>query len=136
MTEPPGFLHPIIHLGFGVEFRQPAIIAEALAQAAVHDNWMGGLLLGAEKVAEKGKTRTLVELLEALRQDKKITEAAHENDGNKLRDGVIGRAKDEMVKLAARYTVEPEELDARTAEMTNFDGMCAPGLALLITAPR
>jgi hypothetical protein len=33
-----GFLHPIIHLGFGVEFRQPAIIAEALAQAAVHDN--------------------------------------------------------------------------------------------------
>lgn len=33
-----GFLHPIIHLGFGVEFQQPAIIAEALAQAAVHTN--------------------------------------------------------------------------------------------------
>ena len=38
---PQGFLHPIIHLGFGVEFKQPAIIAEALAQAAVHDNWIG-----------------------------------------------------------------------------------------------
>ena len=36
-----GFLHPIIHLGFGVEFKQPAIIAEALAEAAVHDNWIG-----------------------------------------------------------------------------------------------
>lgn len=35
-----GFLHPMIHLGFGIEFQQPAIIAEALAQAAVHDNWI------------------------------------------------------------------------------------------------
>lgn len=39
-----GFLHPMIHLGFGVEFQQPAIIAEALAQAAVHDNWIGYVL--------------------------------------------------------------------------------------------
>lgn len=51
-----GFLHPvretltvnhrqclltdlqIIHLGFGLEFNQPAIIAEALAETCVHDN--------------------------------------------------------------------------------------------------
>ena len=33
-----GLLHPIIHLGFGVEFEQPIIMAEALAQAPVHDN--------------------------------------------------------------------------------------------------
>ena len=44
-----GFLHPIIHLGFGVEFKQPAVIAEALAQAAVHSSWIGDLLLPAEK---------------------------------------------------------------------------------------
>ena len=31
----------MIHLGFGIEFNQPAIIAEALAQAAVHDNEIG-----------------------------------------------------------------------------------------------
>ena len=30
-----GFLHPIIHLGFGIEFNQPAIIAEALAQYVI-----------------------------------------------------------------------------------------------------
>jgi len=42
-----GFLHPMIHLGFGVEFKQPAIIAEALAQAAVHDNWIGYVLWGS-----------------------------------------------------------------------------------------
>jgi hypothetical protein len=46
-----GILHPIIHLGFGVEFEQPAIIAEALAQAAVHDNWEALHLIESEKAA-------------------------------------------------------------------------------------
>ena len=44
LIRPQGFLHPMIHLGFGIEFNQPAIMAEALAQAAVHDNWIGTLL--------------------------------------------------------------------------------------------
>src|SRR5579871_6097848 len=44
-----GFLHPLIHLGFGIEFKQPAIIAEALAQAAVHDNWIRPLYFESEK---------------------------------------------------------------------------------------
>ncbi|OMP82050.1 hypothetical protein BK809_0006359 [Diplodia seriata] len=34
-----GFAHPMIHLGYGLEFRQPAVVAEALAQAAVHESW-------------------------------------------------------------------------------------------------
>jgi hypothetical protein len=29
-----GAYHPIIHLGLGIEFQQPGIIAEALAQLA------------------------------------------------------------------------------------------------------
>ena len=44
-----GFLHPIIHVGFGVEFEQPAIVAEALAQAAVHDTWISKFLVPCEK---------------------------------------------------------------------------------------
>jgi hypothetical protein len=61
-----GFLHPIIHLGFGIEFQQPAIIAEALAQAAVHDNWMQSLFIGAEKAANqvRGPSKSIVALLD------------------------------------------------------------------------
>ncbi|KAG6015673.1 hypothetical protein E4U41_004579, partial [Claviceps citrina] len=33
-----GAYHPVIHLGLGIEFEQPAIVAEALAQAAAHDD--------------------------------------------------------------------------------------------------
>jgi hypothetical protein len=43
-----GFLHPLIHLGFGIEFNQPAIIAEALAQGCCHDSWISPYLLKTE----------------------------------------------------------------------------------------
>jgi hypothetical protein len=122
-----GFLHPIIHLGFGIEFQQPAIMAEALAQAAVHDNWMKPLFLGCEKAAEanRGKDRpqkTIVQLLEEAKNDEKLRDAAHWEDGNKIRDGILKRAPDEIIKLASQYTIEDNELEEKTAEMINAAG--------------
>ncbi|KAF2685090.1 hypothetical protein K458DRAFT_403332 [Lentithecium fluviatile CBS 122367] len=119
-----GFLHPIIHLGFGIEFKQPAIIAEALAQAAVHDSWMGQLFFGAEKAAKAAgadplKTKSIVQLLEDIRADKKLSSAAHWADGNKVRDGILKRAPDEMLKYASQYVVAESQLDEKTAEMIN-----------------
>ena len=76
-----GFLHPIIHLGFGIEFQQPAIIAEALAQAAVHDNWMARIFLGCEKAAkgkrgEEGPKKSIVQILEECKNDEKLRNSA------------------------------------------------------------
>ncbi|KAJ5892768.1 hypothetical protein N7504_009459 [Penicillium tannophilum] len=49
-----GLLHPIIHLGFGIEFNQPALVAEGLAQACLHADWLGlrSLLQQAEHAAD------------------------------------------------------------------------------------
>lgn len=118
----PGFLHPIIHLGFGVEFHQPAIIAEALAQAAIHSDWMKPFLIGAEKAAKENnvtQSKTLVELLDAIKADEKVAKAPRWDDGNKLRDGIVKRVPEEMIKYASQYVVHPEELEEKTAEMTN-----------------
>ncbi|MCJ1380737.1 hypothetical protein MMC17_003845 [Xylographa soralifera] len=116
-----GFLHPIIHLGFGVEFKQPAIIAEALAQAAAHDKWLTPFFIESEKKAKATKqpSRSLVELQDNIRADKKLSSAAHWDDDNKIRDGILVRAKDEMIKYASQWTVKPEELEEKTAEMYN-----------------
>lgn len=122
----PGFLHPIIHLGFGVEFKQPAIIAEGLAQTAVHTGWIGPYLVEAEKQAKTAGTgpKSMVQLLDEIRADKKLSTAAHWDDGNKIRDGILVRAPDEMIKYASQWTVKPEGLEAKTAEMINANGMC------------
>ncbi|TVY18131.1 Questin oxidase, partial [Lachnellula arida] len=117
-----GFLHPLIHLGFGIEFHQPAIIAEALAQAACHDKWTGEFLLAAGKAANANPTnspKTYVQLLDEIREDKKLSTAAEWDDGNKIRDGILVRAPKEMMNYATQWVVTPENLEQKTAEMIN-----------------
>lgn len=113
-----GFFHPLIHLGFGIEFNQPAIIAEALAQTALHDEWIVKYLLDAEKAA-KPSSKTLPELLDEIRADEKLSTSAHWDDGNKVRDGILVRAPEEMIKYASQWTVPEEELEAKTVQMIN-----------------
>ncbi|KAK0752154.1 hypothetical protein B0T18DRAFT_426681 [Schizothecium vesticola] len=135
-----GFLHPLIQLLYGVEFNQPAIVAEALAQAAVHsDRGLGDFLLGAEKEAEaggEGGGETMGELYDAVRGDGKLRGAARWGDGDKVREGVLGRAGAEMVKVAGRVRVGvgEGELEGRTAEM--FDGAVGVAAAAALTSVR
>ena len=126
-----GFLHPLIHLGFGVEFSQPAIIVEALAQAAVHKGWIGPYLLEAEKRAQASSesspsvmpSRSIVTLLDAVHSNKKLATAAEWSDDNKIRDGILVRAPEEMLDIASQYhlpqDIDPSTLAKATAEMIN-----------------
>ncbi|KAF3396303.1 Oxidoreductase AflY [Penicillium rolfsii] len=118
-----GLLHPLIHLGFGLEFDQPAIVAQALAQAAVHDDSLGrDFFLRAEKLAGGiGKTgsKSLRQLLEEIRKDETLSRSARTTDANKIRDGVLTRAPQEMLRYAAQYTVSEDQLEERLADMIN-----------------
>jgi len=72
-----------------------------------------------------------MQLLEEVRQNDKIAHAAREGDGNKIRDGVLARAKDEMIALAAKVRVRPDEVEERTAEMFNAALYVAAAAALV-----
>ncbi len=62
-------------------------------------------------------------LLDEIRADRKLSTAAHWEDGNKIRDGIMKRAPDEMIKYASQWTVKPEQLEEKSAEMTNAAGI-------------
>ncbi|KAJ5346003.1 hypothetical protein N7452_004007, partial [Penicillium brevicompactum] len=118
-----GLIHPLIHLGFGLEFNQPAIVAQGLAQAAVHDNWIGReFFLPAERMAgEVGKPgqKSLLQLLNEIRADRALKDSVRWADQNKIRDGVLTRAPGVMLKYAAQFTVSEEQVDERLADMIN-----------------
>jgi hypothetical protein len=121
-----GLIHPLIQLCFGLEFNQPAIVAQGLAQAAVHDDWLGrAFFLPAERmsagVGVAGK-KSLLELLNECRGDKALVESVKWEDGNKIRDGVMTRAPDHMLKYAAQFTVSQDQLEERLADMINTVG--------------
>ncbi|OBT59343.1 hypothetical protein VE04_00264 [Pseudogymnoascus sp. 24MN13] len=113
-----GFLHPLIHLGFGLEFKQPLIVAEALAEAAVHDIWLKPFFIGAEKLAKESKTsKTLSQLVVDVDSDEKLKASPKWADGNKIRDGILKRAPQEMINHASKYHVPLDQLAQKTAEM-------------------
>lgn len=103
-----GLLHPIIHLGFGVEFEQPAIIAEALAQAAVHSNQEASHLIKSEKAAKANNPDhqsgiTIVQLLQKIYDDK-------------------NRGSRDRIKYASQIHVTEDNLEEKMAEMINAAG--------------
>jgi ABC-type tungstate transport system permease subunit len=107
---------------YGMEWRQPAMVAMALAQTAVHSNDMGPFLLEAEKTARSSGFEdmpSIVSLYEAVKANKKLANAAQMKDANKVRDGVLKRARDEMLQLVSRVKVTPEQLEEKTVEMYN-----------------
>jgi hypothetical protein len=109
----------LIHLGFGIEFKQPAIIAEALAQAAVHETWIAPYLLKTEAASTTASPKTLPQLIEEIQTDQKVIDSVHWEDGNKIRDGILKRAPQEMISYAKQWTVLPGELEKKTVEMIN-----------------
>lgn len=95
-------------------------MVEALAQAATHDGWTGKFLHAAEAAAKNEKSsKSLVQLIHESRGDEKLRTSAHWEDGNKVRDGVLVRAPDEMIALASQWSVTPDQLEQKTAEMIN-----------------
>ncbi|KAK3382223.1 hypothetical protein B0T24DRAFT_686106 [Lasiosphaeria ovina] len=119
-----GLYHPVIHLGFGVEFGLSGLVAEGLAQTASHDPMHIDVFFAkAEQLAASGTVppKPLLALYHEARASTNIRTAARAPDGPwKVRDGVLGRALDETVALAAQFQVDPTDpvaVERATAEM-------------------
>jgi oxidoreductase AflY len=111
-------------LGFALEFNQPCLVAESLAATAIHDDWPIHALAPAEILAREKKPNpniTLVSLAEELRADPVVSTAVqHKDPPNKVVDGLYPRAKNEVINTVYKYTVAPEDLERKTAEMIHF----------------
>ncbi|KAF3206591.1 hypothetical protein TWF679_008635 [Orbilia oligospora] len=117
-----GFLHPWIHVGYGVEFEQPAIIAEGLAQTAVHDDWPGKYLkacmvaaaAASSKNVEYGNGTTITSLFNEAHGSEKLRKSTKWSDPQKNK-AVYANALEEMVALASKWYIPPTASDETIA---------------------
>lgn len=112
-------LHPLIHLGFGIEFEQPAIIAEALSEAAVHENWASPILWKCEEALKRrgNPNKSMLQILDEIRDDKTMHDAVRWEDDNKLRDGLMVRAPDHAANIVSQWGAQEGDLEPKTLEM-------------------
>ncbi|RDW62908.1 questin oxygenase tpcI [Aspergillus mulundensis] len=121
-----GAYHPIIHLGLGVEFEQPGVIAEALAQAAAHDSFgTDYFFLEVEKRAaeQNGEGESLVNLLQRIRHTPKLVEAGRVQGligTMKMKSSILINVADEIIDITSRFKVTKKNLEEKTAEMLNL----------------
>lgn len=117
-----GVLHPLIQLMYGLEWKQPAIVAEALAQTAVHEvESLDELLLPSDRdaggSAQDTRMPAILDLFKEVQSSNSLEGAARFQDENKIRDGILQRAKEPMLAVLRRVRVLDDELEERTAEM-------------------
>ncbi|KAJ3033357.1 hypothetical protein HK097_004884, partial [Rhizophlyctis rosea] len=106
-----GAVHPLIHIGFGIEYLHKELIAEGLAEACMHDPSVAPVLALDNSKAVKGKT--LESIFEEVRLDKRFDDIVRFKDGNKT-DSVLKRG--ELVKEFA----EKIWIDASTNKSTHI----------------
>ena len=125
-----GVLHPLIHLGYGTEFQQPAIVAEALGQTAIHSPWLDKFFPAVEEAAKKDHihSKSLVTILDDIFADQELSTAAHWDDKDLTRDGIFARAWDSMIRHASHWRVDINKLEEATAEIANAAGKTWPQL--------
>lgn len=109
---------------YGLEWAQPALVAEGLAQACVHAADIKEPLLRAERDARDRyaasadeRMPSIVALMDEAREDPVLGKAAREDDHARIGAGMLERTPEEMARILSRVQVRPEELDERTAEM-------------------
>ncbi len=65
-------------------------------------------------------------ILDEISTDEELKTAVHWHDQNLIRDGILARAKDVMIKYASQWRVDPNNLEVATAEMANAAGKYLP----------
>jgi hypothetical protein len=117
-----GIIHPLIQLGFGVEFDLSYLSCEALAMSCTQfDEDALPMLIRADEMAKTREDRlSLVEITDLCSADQTLLDAAvFDNLTSFSKKGLIGSHPDRILEYASRYTVYEDEIAFRSAELCN-----------------
>ncbi|KAF9348146.1 hypothetical protein BGX26_000419 [Mortierella sp. AD094] len=129
-----GAFHPLIHLGYGVDFGIDAIVAEGLAMMAVTSMMMAPFVVAPATMVEKATTKivhqlsisessspnTIVDILSAIREDHELDNVTSYPDSNKTTDVVKSKmAASKVQKLLSGWNIEEtsQDIDLKTKEL-------------------
>lgn len=117
-----GLVHPIIHLGFGIEFQQPAIVAQALAQASVHKDYLADCFFNPAAntyTTHSQRYKPLMEIMEEMRADQKVRNASAHGDTDLFEDGILKRAGTDVIGYCSQWAVSEDQIHDKFMEMIN-----------------
>ncbi|KAL8697205.1 MAG: hypothetical protein Q9224_002426 [Gallowayella concinna] len=89
-----------------------------------NDGWLGPYLLAIEKAAAANMepSKSLADIIDQIAADPDLLGGAIWEEGNGARHGILGLVPEAIVRYASQWKVGIDELEYKTAEMTNNAG--------------
>jgi hypothetical protein len=110
-----GALHPLIHLGFGIEFEDPIIVAEGLAATAIHKNKLEKII-DKEFMQSTTQYKPILDILNQLRNDSRARDFLEYDESNKFQKGLDRRGK-VIREYAEMLELSTDMIEARYKEL-------------------
>ncbi len=115
----------MIHLGYGLEFNQPCLVAEALAAGCVHDDWPRKIIFPVEahlKSHPNTPSKPILDVVLDLHNDRVVSTAVGPDDLLNKIDALLSKpaAVQAMVPYLAQYQAKsstPADLNREAADM-------------------
>jgi hypothetical protein len=124
-----GAIHPLIHIGYGLEFNNPLILSEGLAMCAVTSTLLRPVIepqiqLRSEQ-SHQPKRKTLKEIYEEILQDDRFSDLNKFADENRLEDFFKRQGAKVLNEYLSQIQVEPteEDIKKRFAELYELTAM-------------
>jgi hypothetical protein len=103
-----GAYHPFIHLGYGLEFDLNCMIAEGLAQAAVHSTLVLPVIAGDEPIPEETASKSAKEIVFEVANDRQLDHKVKWEDENKTK-ALLSSGGGSIIRAHAATWHCPEE---------------------------
>jgi len=104
-----GAFHPVIHLGYGLEFGIPFVVAEALASIAVHENRMAPLITD-DFWTPSDKPQNISDIIDDVSHDHRFDGIVKFTDDFKL-GKLLSKNPEAVREYAKRWEVKETEED-------------------------
>ncbi|KAG0379690.1 hypothetical protein BGX24_012140 [Mortierella sp. AD032] len=129
-----GAFHPLIHLGYGIDFGIDAIVAEGLAMMAVTSKMMAPFVVAPAtmienvttkivsqlSISEPPSAKKIVDILTAIREDRELDDVTSYPEVNKTMDVAKSKvAASKVQKLLSEWKVEEtvQDIDLKAKEL-------------------
>jgi len=109
-----GAVHPLIHLGFGVEFNHVGVMSEGLSEACLQQGVVKSVLPNEDGLHNDLTTSSLEELLKWVKEDKELDGVVRHEENNKTKS-TLEKCSGRIRHWASCYKIDESPMSLRAA---------------------
>jgi len=120
-----GVVHPFIHIGYGLEYDIPTLIAEGLAMCACTNDYQGKIYSCNENI-QSGASKSPRQIFDEIKSDNEFANLTRNEDEDRIDDFVGRGGAKALAKYTSQWNVKPDkdDLQNKMKELYEITALC------------